>query len=321
MTRPLRLEYPGALWHVTNRGVEQRAIFLDNNDRYRFLEILAEAVPRFRWRLYAWVLMRNHFHLLVETVEPTLSRGMQRIDCEYAEAFNWRHRRVGHLFQGRFKSHLIDSESYLLEVARYIVLNPVRAKIVATPEEWDWSSYPATAGLRSIPSWLSVEAILDRFDRRNRGVAINDYRHFVHERFADQRSPWNGLAGQIYLGSAAFIQRVQERIDERTRSVEHVRAQRIVRCTTVDEVERAIVETTGATPGRLAATRIRLAFALLARSEALAPLRTIAAKLGVGLSGANYLVRKADRLRKTDRQFADLIDQIVASTGHCKLQI
>ncbi len=136
MSRALRLEYPGAWWHITSRGVDREDIFLDDCDRRRFLRILALAVPHFRWRLHAYVLMTNHYHLLVETVEPTLSRGMKTIGGDYAAWFNKRHRRVGHLFQGRFNAQLIDSDEYLLQVARYVVLNPVRAHMVANALEW-----------------------------------------------------------------------------------------------------------------------------------------------------------------------------------------
>jgi putative transposase len=181
MARPLRLEYPGALWHVTSRGVEQRTIFLDDHDRRRFLTNIEVVVDQYRWRIYAYVLMSNHYHFLVQTPEPTLSRGMQKIGSVYAEKFNFRHNRVGHLFQGRFKSHPVDGETHLLEVARYIVLNPVRAGMVSTPEDWLWSSYAATAGLRPAPSWLDVETLLHEFHCYDRGVACSLYRTFVAE--------------------------------------------------------------------------------------------------------------------------------------------
>src|SRR5688572_18025894 len=103
MSRPLRVEFPGASWHVTSRGVEQRAIYLDDDDRRRFLEIMADVIESYRWRLDAYVLMGNHHHLLVQTPEPTLTRGMQKLGCDYAQAFNLRHERDGHLFSGRFK--------------------------------------------------------------------------------------------------------------------------------------------------------------------------------------------------------------------------
>src|SRR5215213_10285052 len=141
MARPLRIDVPGALHHVTSRGNERRPIFRSNRDREAFLQLLAEAVKRFGWSVTAWVLMTNHFHLVIQTPEANLSRGMQWLNGSYADWFNRRHERSGHLFQGRFKSFLIDQETYFDEVLRYVVLNPVRANMVGGPEEYRWSSY------------------------------------------------------------------------------------------------------------------------------------------------------------------------------------
>ena len=147
MSRPLRLEYPGAIWHVTSRGNERKAIFADDDDREKFLEILGQAVVWADWRLHAYVLMGNHYHLLVETPEPTLSRGMRQLNGVYTQHYNRRHKRSGHLFQGRFKGILTEKESHLSELIRYVVLNPVRAKLCANAKDWRWSSYRATAGM------------------------------------------------------------------------------------------------------------------------------------------------------------------------------
>jgi REP element-mobilizing transposase RayT len=146
MARPLRIEYPGAVYHITSRGNAYQDVFLDDADRERFLEVLKQTVDRFNWLCHAYCLMMNHYHLLIETVDPTLSRGMRQLNGVYTQAFNRRHERVGHLFQGRYKAILVEKETYLLELSRYIVLNPVRAKMVKKPEEWEWSwSSPASA--------------------------------------------------------------------------------------------------------------------------------------------------------------------------------
>ena len=163
MARPLRLEHAGALWHITSRGNERRAIFRDDDDRRLFLNVLAGAIRRFRWRLHAYVLMGNHYHLLVETPEPNLSRGMHRVNAVYTQRFNQRHERVGHLLQGRFKAILVEKERHLLELVRYVVLNPVRAGLVGNPGEWRWSNYRSTAGLVSPPRWLDVEWTVAQF--------------------------------------------------------------------------------------------------------------------------------------------------------------
>ena len=141
MARPLRIEFPGALYHVTSRGNARQRVFRDDEDRETFLATLAWVVARFRWRCHAYCLMDNHIHLLIDTPQPNLSRGMRQLNGVYTQRFNRRHRRVGHLFQGRFQAILVEKEGYLLELARYIVLNPVRAKMVKTPERYPWSSY------------------------------------------------------------------------------------------------------------------------------------------------------------------------------------
>jgi hypothetical protein len=152
--------------------------------------------------------MDNHYHLLIETIDPTLSRGMRQLNGVYTQVFNRRHDRVGHVFQGRYKAILVEKEAYLLELSRYIVLNPVRAKIVKKPEEWEWSSYRATAGLREAPPFLTVDWILGQFaSERRRAQRL--YRKFVAGGIG--RSPWNELKGQVYLGvrdsSKAFLSR------------------------------------------------------------------------------------------------------------------
>jgi REP element-mobilizing transposase RayT len=157
MARPLRLEYEGAVYHVTSRGNAREAIFRVDPDRELFLEVLGATVERFGWVCYAYCLMTNHYHLLLETPEPNLSRGMRHLNGVYTQGFNRRHMRVGHVLQGRFKSIVVEKESHLLELARYVVLNPVRAKMVRSARDWPWSSYRATAGLGVAPPFLDVD--------------------------------------------------------------------------------------------------------------------------------------------------------------------
>ena len=137
MARPLRIEYDGALYHITSRGNERKAIFRDDEDRVGFLEALQKVNERFNWICHAYCLMNNHYHLVVETPDGNLSKGMRQLNGVYTQYFNRKHHRVGHIFQGRYKSILIEKESYLLEVSRYVVLNPVRAKAVKKPEDWN----------------------------------------------------------------------------------------------------------------------------------------------------------------------------------------
>ncbi|ADC72304.1 protein of unknown function DUF1568 [Thioalkalivibrio sp. K90mix] len=202
MVRPLRLEYPWALYHVTARGDRRGWIYQDSVDHQRFLDTLAQAVQRYNWVLSAYCLMGNHYHLLVETPDANLSRGMQWLNGVYTQRFNRRHRRVGHVLQGRYKAILVERESYLLELARYIVLNPVRAHLVARPSDWKWSSYTATAGQASAPTWLTTDRVLDEFGPEPSAA----YQQFVAEGIGKE-SPWGQLHAQLYLGSEDFIER------------------------------------------------------------------------------------------------------------------
>ena len=153
MARPLRIEFPGAVYHITSRGNERKKIFWDDQDRELYLARLDQIHERFHWHVHAYVLMSNHCHLLVETPMANLSRGMRQLNGVYTQEFNRRHGRVGHLFQGRFKAILVEEDNYLLEVSRYIILNPVRAGMVERPEEYRWSSYPSIIGMgKHLPS-------------------------------------------------------------------------------------------------------------------------------------------------------------------------
>lgn len=157
MAHPLRIVFPGAIYHVTSRGNARAAIFHDDAGRDLFLGALGEVVTRFGWLLHAYCLMDNHYHLLIETSEGNLSPGMRQLNGVYTQRFNRRHARAGHVFQGRFKAILVERESYLLELARYIVLNPVRTKKVKHQGRYPWSSYAATAGAIASPAWLNTD--------------------------------------------------------------------------------------------------------------------------------------------------------------------
>ncbi|MFQ5846886.1 MAG: transposase [Candidatus Methylomirabilales bacterium] len=210
MARQLRLEYAGALYHVTARGNARQPIYEDEADRRRFLELLGRETGQQHWRCYAYCLMDNHYHVLLETPEPNLSRGMRRLNGAYTQAFNRRHARVGHVLQGRFKSILVEKESYLLELCRYIVLNPVRAGLVQKAEDWPWSSYRATAGYEPAADWLDVAGVLTLFHRHRPG-AQSAYEQFVEEGLGHP-APWPQVRGQIFLGGGPFLERMARRV-------------------------------------------------------------------------------------------------------------
>lgn len=180
MARPLRIEFPGAVYHVMARGNARQPIFLVNSDRTAFLERLKLSCDRFNWRCHAYCLMENHYHLLLETLDGNLARGMRELNGVYAQFFNRRHDRIGHLFQGRYKAPLVSKSSYLLELCRYIVLNPVRAGLVKYVDEWRWSSYAGTAGLEKAHPVLTRDWLLAQFSSSSE-IAIMNYRQFVHK--------------------------------------------------------------------------------------------------------------------------------------------
>lgn len=217
MARPLRIEYAGALYHVTSRGDRQEAIFDDDQDRTAFLHVLGEVVSRFRWRCHAYCLMSNHYHLMIETPEANLTKGMRHLNGVFTQWSNRRHKRSGHLFQGRYKAILVDRNSYFLELARYIVLNPVRAAMVKDPRLWAWSSYRATMGRFPGPVWLTTDGLLAEFGKR-RADARRKYQQFIEEGMSAE-SIWKDLKGQIYLGDDDFVERMRDKLGERDEDV------------------------------------------------------------------------------------------------------
>ncbi|KUK27741.1 MAG: Transposase [Acetothermia bacterium 64_32] len=233
MARPLRVEFPGALYHITSRGNAGEPIFLDDEDRLTFLDILAEVVKRYRFLCHAYCLMGNHYHLLIETQEANLSRGIRQLNGVYTQAFNRRHGRYGHLFQGRYKAILVEKDPYLLEVARYIVLNPVRAGVVKQPGRWRWSSYRSTAGLEEPPSFLEVEWLLSQF-APDLERARRMYRRFVAQGKGVEL--WGGLKGGVILGGERFVEEIKPLLKERKPEIEVPRRERLAARPTLKEL-------------------------------------------------------------------------------------
>ena len=211
MARPLRIEFAGALYHVTSRGDGREAIYLQDEDRQAWLEVLAEVCERFNWVVHAYCQMGNHYHLLAETPDANLAKGMRQLNGVYTQRLNRGHTRVGHVFQGRYKAILVQREAYLLELSRYVVLNPVRARMVREAGDWPWSNYRATAGLAPAPGWLETDWILAAFAERLDDTQTA-YRRFVAEG-KNQPSPWEELKNQIFLGSERFVEEMQRQVD------------------------------------------------------------------------------------------------------------
>ena len=207
MARPLRIEFPGALHHVTARGNARQSIFRDDDDRRLLVGTLEAVVSRYGWLCHAYCLMDNHFHVVVETPRANLATGMRHLNGVYSQRFNRRWGRSGHLFEGRYQAILVEKDPHLLELARYLALNPQRAGICAA-EEWRWSSYRATAGIDPAPCFLTVGWLLGQ-SSADRRAAQARYREFVRDGVGD--NPWRNARGQVYLGSAPFIERHRPR--------------------------------------------------------------------------------------------------------------
>lgn len=211
MARQLRIEFAGALYHITSRGNAQENIYRNDQDRKNFLSRLNITCNRYDWYCHAYCLMDNHYHLLIETNTSSLSKGMKHLNGTYTQYFNRSHKRVGHVYQGRFKGILVEKESYLLELARYIVLNPVRARMVRTAKDWPWSSYRATAGMSVTHACLTTDWLLSGFSKQ-RKRAQQAYREFIQQG-KNQPSPWENLKNQIYLGSSDFVEEMQCKLE------------------------------------------------------------------------------------------------------------
>lgn len=224
MARPLRIEFPGALYHVTARGDRREDIFEDDEDRSLFLETLGDVTRRFNWLCHAYCLMSNHYHLMIGTPDGNLSKGMRHLNGVFTQATNRRHRRSGHLFQGRYKAIVVDGDAYLLELARYIMLNPVRANMVPTPGDYVWSSYRATVGAVVAPLWLSIDPLLAAFGPSRRAAVVR-FQSFVaagvNAGSLDER-----VSRSIFLGDKVFVRNVQALAEDKEHDFDIPRIQR-----------------------------------------------------------------------------------------------
>jgi REP element-mobilizing transposase RayT len=212
MSRPLRIEFENALYHVTTRGNHREPIFVDDSDRTALLYTIGQGMARFDAVVFAYCFMGNHYHLVLRTRQANLSRLMQYVNGTYAQAHNRRHAKVGHLFQSRFHAILVQDDAYFLQACRYVDLNPVRASIVPQPHKWRWSSFRAHVGLARRPPWLDSRelhyALAPHTDVEDGRAA---YIRFVAEG-RDVRLWDDALSRQIYLGDEAFVHRMQEKI-------------------------------------------------------------------------------------------------------------
>jgi len=288
MARPLRIEFPGAVYHVTSRGDRREDIFVDDEDRHALLQILAQALSRFDAQALAYCLMGNHYHFVLYTRQANLSLLMRHINGVYTQTYNRRHHKVGHLFQGRFKAILVDRDAYLLEVCRYVDLNPVRARMVRKPAAWAWSSYRAHVGQAPAPQWLDTPGLhgylLGRpatspADRRR---AADRYTRLVVS--VPDASLWDSaLRQQIYLGDEDFVERMQALAQPRN-STDH-------------DIPRAQRRKARTLAQWLASCETREEALYRAHTQSALSMSAIAKDLGLSVSRVSRLIARAEEAK------------------------
>jgi putative transposase len=234
MARPLRIEYEGALYHITARGNEYKSIYREDNDYHKFLDILSLLFKRFQVIIHGYVLMGNHYHLLMETPKANITKAIHYLNGVYTGYFNRKYNRIGHLFQGRYKSILIEKEGYLLSVSRYIHLNPVRAGITKKAEEYKWSSYAEFIGKVREKEWLYCEWILDRFSENNLS-ARRVYKEYVEQGLVLKENPFQQMKSSLIVGSEKYFEEIIKKIKlERNNEIPETKA--LIKCVLYEDV-------------------------------------------------------------------------------------
>jgi putative transposase len=287
-----------------NRGNDKRNIVRDDADRRYFVQLLADAVLDFEWVLHSWALMTNHFHFVIETPNMGLSNGMKSFSEAYVEYFNKRHERVGHLFQGRFESVLVERESHLLELTRYVVLNPVRARITSYAGDFLWSNYEATAGFIAPPPWLEIDWTLAQFGESSRPLAQEAYRRFVADARGATYDPWEALRDRPCLGSDEFCHRVKGILKLRREPMS---------LPELDELAVKVAAVFEVNPDQLrtrSQLQVRKAFVLLAVERTKVPLARVADWMHVSRPAAAKMRDVGRLLYATDVAFREKVHQV-----------
>ena len=233
MTRPWRIEFEGAYYHILSRGNERRDIFSDKDDRISFLDTLGKMSDRFEVEVYAYVLMDNHYHLLLKTNTPNISKSMQWFGTTYTRQYNIKHKRNGHLFQGRFKSFLIENDEYLMHLSCYIHRNPLRAGIVSRLVDYPWSSYPIYAYGKKSPEWVYTKPIHSLLDTNDKHLA---YRKMVQSYSREETRIWEDFRHGLFLGSQKFVDRIKAKYLTENPDVEIPQKRRVLRDTNPETI-------------------------------------------------------------------------------------
>lgn len=306
MARPLRIEYPGAFYHVTSRGNERKDVFKSQRDREKFLSYLESAVVRYGAVVHTWCLMSNHYHLLLETPSGNLSQIMRHINGAYTTYVNVKRKRAGHLFQGRYKAILVEADVCALQLSRYMHLNPVRAGMVAKPEHYPWSSYRSYIGDSMTPAWLKTDFILGSVGR-NASRAPTMYRRFVEDLLGrDYDSPLKDAVASTVLGRAEFVRDVVERHVGQTRAVRDLPAVKaLARRPSMDAIIMTIKAELGDRVKWLRAVSL-----YGCQKYSGATLKDIGMRFGISDSAVSQASRRVALRAETDPQLKKLLDRI-----------
>jgi len=319
MGRPLRIEYPGALYHVTSRGNEKKEIFFEDSDRAKFLSSLEEYHHRYGILIHSYVLMSNHYHLIMETPQGDLLKVMHGLNSGYTGYINRKYNRSGHLFQGRYKAILVEKEAYLLELSRYVHLNPVRAGIVKEVSDYLWSSYPGFVNIQKMISWVEYGWILSRFSSKAY-EARRAYRFFVRagERRMGQEDPFENLFGQVILGGEKFVEKSKQVFEGKKLDPDIVEGKRFHTAPRVDKILEVVSSSFGVPQNSLKQRGSRknlprkVAIYLVQKYCGLTN-REIAELFG-GLhpTAVSQIVSRFDREMEQDRELAEKVGEIMS---------
>jgi len=313
MARPLRIAIPDGAYHVTTRGLERRRIVRTNVDRSRWVDLLDVVCRRYGWHVFAWALMKNHFHLFLRTPQADLSSGMHDLNAGYVSWFNRKHHRCGPLFQGRFKAVLVERDHHYWELTRYVHLNPVRAGVVARPEEFRWSSCRAYFDQRIAPEWLAWSEVLAGH-HRSLARARRSYRAFLKQGLASPpESPLNDAVASVLIGSSSFIDEMRSLVTKQPVELE-VPAARVLRDTPdVAAVEEVVSSVFQVPPESLRVSRRhgndpRHAAVYLCRALSRTPVALLGRHFGdVRGQAISNITTLVEHRRATDRRFDRLL--------------
>ena len=319
MGRPIRIEYPGALYHITSRGNERRKIFRDKADRMKFLVLLRDYHDRYGILIHAYVLMDNHYHLILETPKGNLLKVMHGVNGGYTNYFNRKYKRVGHLFQGRYRAILVEKDRYLFPLSRYVHLNPVRVGLVKKPEGYLWSSYKGYVGKEKEEDWMEYGWVLSQFAEQRKRAEWK-YKTYVEEGLREwAENPFKDVYGQIILGGEEFIERVKGGFKGKSLSAEIVERKRLFEHPSMEQILRQVERVFGAREGELLGkgsrsnTARKVALYLAQRYTGLSN-REIGGRFGgIEASGVSKAASRVKEEIVSDKKLSKLVNELDSS--------